>query len=144
MCVFLQADGHAVIIRPAVTVEMELNQLIDLNEVQVHVPTEGQYKNMASAVVQLERIVIDNGCAEGSVTAEGGDTEGAPSEVYAEGDAPEGVDTEGDTSNEVYVEGDAHKEALAVGGMPEGKAEDEVEKGTVITVCGEDLFTDDE
>jgi rRNA pseudouridine-1189 N-methylase Emg1 (Nep1/Mra1 family) len=64
--------------------------------------------------------------------------------VYAEGDAPEGVDTEGDTSNEVYVEGDAHKEALAVGGMPEGKAEDEVEKGTVITVCGEDLFTDDE
>jgi hypothetical protein len=144
MCVFLQADGHAVIIRPAVTVEMELNQLIDLTEVQVHVPTEGQYKNMASAVVQLERIVIDNGCAEDSVTAEEGDTEGVPSEVHVEGEAPKGVNNEGDTSNEVHVEEDAHKEALAVGGMPEEKAEGEVEKGTVVTVCGEDLFTDDE
>jgi hypothetical protein len=144
MCVFLQADGNAVIIRPAVTVEMELNQLVDLTEVQVHVPTEGQYKNMASAVVQLERIVIDNGCAEDSVTAEGGDTEGVPSEVHVEGEAPKGVNNEGDTSNEVHVEEDAHKEALAVGGMPEEKAEGEVEKGTVVTVCGEDLFTDDE
>ena len=144
MCVFLQADGNAVIIRPAVTVEMELNQLIDLTEVQVHVPTEGQYKNMASAVVQLERIVIDNGCAEGSVTAEGGDTEGVPSEVHVEGEAPKGMNNDGDTSNEVHVEEDAHKEALAVGGMPEEKAEGEVEKGTVVTVCGEDLFTDDE
>ena len=141
---FLQADGNAVIIRPAVTVEMELNQLIDLTEVQVHVPTEGQYKNMASAVVQLERIVIDNGCAEDSVTAEGGDTEGVPSEVHVEGEAPKGVNNEGDTSNEVHVEEDAHKEALAIGGMPEEKAEGEVEKGTVVTVCGEDLFTDDE
>jgi hypothetical protein len=144
MCVFLQADGHAVIIRPAVTVEMELNQLIDLNEVQVHVPTEGQYKNMASAVVQLERIVIDNGCVKGSVTAEGGDTEGVLSEVHVEGEAPKGVNNDGDTSNEVNVEEDAHKEALAVGGMPEEKAEGEVEKGTVVTVCGEDLVTDDE
>jgi hypothetical protein len=78
------------------------------------------------------------------VTAEGGDTEGVPSEVHVEGEAPKGVNNEGDTSNEVHVEEDAHKEALAVGGMPEEKAEGEVEKGTVVTVCGEDLFTDDE
>jgi hypothetical protein len=144
MCVFFQADGGAAIIRPTVTVEMELNQLIDLNEVQVHMPTEGQYKNMASAVVQLERIVIDNGCAEGSVLTGVSDNEGAPSEVHAEGVAPEGVSTEGDTSNEVPIEEDAYKEAQAVGGMPEEKAKDEGKKVTVVTVSGEDLFTDDE
>ncbi len=61
-----------------------------------------------------------------------------------EGEAPEGVNTEGDASNEVPIEKDAHKEAQAVGGMPEEKAEGEGEKITVVTVSGEDLFTDDE
>jgi hypothetical protein len=64
--------------------------------------------------------------------------------VHAEGVAPEGVSTEGDTSNEVLIEEDAHKEVQAVGGLPEEKAKDEGEKVTVVTVSGEDLFTDDE
>ena len=54
---FFQADGGSVIAKPAVSVEVEMQQLIDLSD--VHMQSVMDYKNMASAVVLLERIVVD-------------------------------------------------------------------------------------
>ena len=63
MCFLFQADGGSVIAKPAVTVEVEMQQLIDLSD--VHMQSVMDYKNMASAVVLLERIVVDKKSAEG-------------------------------------------------------------------------------
>ena len=53
-------------VKPAVTVETEVQQLIDLSDVQQQ--GEVNYKNMPSVVVLLERLVLDKGGAESGVS----------------------------------------------------------------------------
>ena len=88
--------------KPAVTVETEVQQLIDLSDVQQQ--GEVNYKNMPSVVVLLERLVLDKGsaesgvskevCHEGSVSIEVERNEGAFAEGPTEGEVPESGKTQ--------------------------------------------------
>ena len=54
--------------KPAVTVETEVQQLIDLSDVQQQ--GEVNYKNMSSVVVLLEKLVLDRVNTKSEVSKE--------------------------------------------------------------------------
>jgi len=110
ICVFFfQADGGSVMAKPAVTVEVEMQQLIDLSD--VHMQSVMDYKNMASAVVLLERIVVDKNSAEEGVSA---------SVLTEEGASAEGCDTEEGIGERLSAEGSVDNEVPTGKGVPEG------------------------
>ena len=139
--------------KPAVTVEAEVQQLIDLSDVQQQ--GEVNYKNMPSVVVLLERLVLDKGsaesgvskemCHEGSVSIEVERNVGAFTEGPTEGEVPESGSNEEDTFEEGSAEGSKVEEVQTVGGTVSGvQVESEGKKETVISISGEYQLTDDE
>jgi len=150
--VFLQVTG-GVSVKPAVTVETEVQQLIDLSDVQHQ--GEVNYKNMSSVVVLLEKLVLDKVHSEnevskevgheGSVSIEVERKEGAFTEGPTEGEVPESGPNEGDTIAEGSTEGSKVEEVQTVGGeVSEVKVVSEGKKDTVISISGEYQLTDDE
>ena len=109
ICVFFQADGGSVMAKPAVTVEVEMQQLIDLSD--VHMQSVMDYKNMASAVVLLERIVVDKNSVEEGVSA---------SVLTEEGASAEGCDTEEGIGERLSAEGSVDNEIPTGKGVHEG------------------------
>ena len=149
---FLQVTG-GVAVKPAVTVETEVQQLIDLSDVQQQ--GEVNYKNMPSVVVLLERLVLDKVntesevskemCHEESVSIEVERNESASSEGLTESEVPESGSHEEDTFEEGSTEGSKVEEVQTVGGMvSEVPVESEGRKDTVISISGEYQLTDDE
>ena len=139
--------------KPAVSVETEVQQLIDLSDVQQQ--GEVNYKNMSSVVVLLEKIVLDkvnagnevskDVCHEGNVSIEVENNEGAFTEGSTEGEVPGSETNEGDTFEEGSAEGSKVEEVQAIGGMvSEVPIESEGKKDTVISISGEYQLTDDE
>ena len=139
--------------KPAVSVETEVQQLIDLSDVQQQ--GEVNYKNMSSVVVLLEKLVLEKVntesevskevCREGSVSIEVESKEGAFAEGPNEGEVPERWDTEADTFEEGSAEGSKVEEVQASGGMvSEGPMEAEGKRDIVISISGEYQLTDDE
>ena len=139
--------------KPAVTVETEVQQLIDLSDVQQQ--GEVNYKNMPSVVVLLERLVLDKVttesevskemCHEESVSIEVERNESASSEGLTEGEVPENGPNEEDTLEEGSAEGSKVEEVQTVGGtVSEVQIESEGKKDTVISISGEYQLTDDE
>ena len=139
--------------KPAVTVETEVQQLIDLSDVQQQ--GEVNYKNMPSVVVLLERLVLDKVntesevskemCHEESVSIEVERNESASSEGLTESEVPESGSHEEDTFEEGSTEGSKVEEVQTVGGMvSEVPVESEGKQDTVISISVEYQLTDDE
>jgi len=139
MCVSFQADGGSVIAKPAVSVEVEMQQLIDLSD--VHMQNVMDYKNMASAVVLLERIVVDKKSTEGGVSASALIEGGASIEVCdtEEGNG-EGLSVEDSVDTEVPTEKGVH---ITEGASDEGVVSED--GGKIAISMPEDYqLTDDE
>jgi len=140
-------------VKPAVSVETEVQQLIDLSDVQQQ--GEVNYKNMSSVVVLLEKLVLEkvntgnevskDVCHEGSVSIEVGSNEGVFTEGPTEGEGPESGPDKEDTFEEGSAEGSKVEEVQAIGGMvSEVTVESEGKRDTVIPISGEYQLTDDE
>ena len=120
-----------------------MQQLIDLSD--VHMQSVMDYKNMASAVVLLERIVVDKNSTEGSVSASAITEEDASAEVCdTEEGIGEGPSAEGSVDNEVSTGKGVHEGVHSAEGISDEGVVSEDGGKIAISMPEDYQLTDDE